>query len=222
MKDLDPLHLFLGVVVKYFDGSIQLRQSKYVAELIDNTEMTFAKVVATPLAQKHGLHESVGSLVETSFYRMIVESLQYLTLTRPDITHVVNLASQFVQNPKNGHLQGVKRIFSAEAEYRALASTSSEMTWIMHLLHDLVPLIESEKARQVRRLWCHNLGELPSPSEMVEKIVHRFAIKTVYNVANPMPHGKFTTLEGLVDMSTTIGGARWEGKTCALKIRFLP
>ena len=111
MKDLDPLHLFLGVVVKYFDGSIQLRQSKYVAELIDNTEMTFAKVVATPLAQKHGLHESVGSLVETSFYRMIVESLQYLTLTRPDITHVVNLASQFVQNPKNGHLQGVKRIF---------------------------------------------------------------------------------------------------------------
>ncbi|XP_027774330.1 uncharacterized protein LOC114078034 [Solanum pennellii] len=104
---------------------------------------------------------------------MIVGSLQYLTLTRPDITHAVNLASQFMQNPNNGHLQGcmdtqmligevlpqlgdqlqaiaganciswtskkqstVARS-SAEAEYRALASTASEMTWIMYLLHDL-------------------------------------------------------------------------------------
>uniref|UniRef100_A0A3Q7G3C3 Reverse transcriptase Ty1/copia-type domain-containing protein n=1 Tax=Solanum lycopersicum TaxID=4081 RepID=A0A3Q7G3C3_SOLLC len=30
---------------------------------------------------------------------MIVGSLQYLTLTRLDITHAVNLASQFMQSP---------------------------------------------------------------------------------------------------------------------------
>ncbi|XP_015078087.1 uncharacterized protein LOC107021877 [Solanum pennellii] len=200
MKDLGPLHFFLGVVVKYFNGSIHLSQSKYVSKLLDNTEMTFSKVVATPLAPKHGLHESVGSLVETSFYKMIVGSLQYLILTRPDITHVVNLASQFMQNPNNGHLQGVKRIFrlygysdadwggctttrrsttgysiylganciswtskkqstiarsSAEAEYRALASTASEMTWIMHLLHDLMVFL-----RSIPTLYCDNMSAL--------------------------------------------------------------
>ena len=44
--------------------------------------MTFAKAVATHLAQKQGLREVVGNLVKASFYIMIVGSLQYLTLTR--------------------------------------------------------------------------------------------------------------------------------------------
>ncbi|XP_015158295.1 uncharacterized mitochondrial protein AtMg00810-like [Solanum tuberosum] len=110
MKDLGPLHFFLGVEVKYFDGGIHFSQSKYVVELLDKAEMTLAKVVATHLAQNHGLHEVVGIMIDASFYRMIVGSLQYLTLTRPDITHAVNLPSQFMQNSNSEHLQMVKRI----------------------------------------------------------------------------------------------------------------
>ena len=41
---------------------------------------------------------------------MTVGSLQYLTLTRPNITHAVNLASQFMQSPNVEHFQGVKMI----------------------------------------------------------------------------------------------------------------
>ena len=104
MKDLGLLHFFLGIKVKYFDGGIHLRQSKYADELLDKTEMTFAKAVATPLAPKPGLLEAVGSLVGSSLYRMIVESLQDLNLTRPDITHAVNLANQFMENPNNVHI----------------------------------------------------------------------------------------------------------------------
>uniref|UniRef100_A0A3Q7IGW6 Reverse transcriptase Ty1/copia-type domain-containing protein n=1 Tax=Solanum lycopersicum TaxID=4081 RepID=A0A3Q7IGW6_SOLLC len=79
MNDLGPLHFFLKIEVKYFQGGIQLNQSKYVSELLAKTEMTLAKVVATLLAKKYGFHEVVG------------RSLQYFTLTRPIITHVVNL-----------------------------------------------------------------------------------------------------------------------------------
>ncbi|KAH0644975.1 hypothetical protein KY284_032859 [Solanum tuberosum] len=53
------------------------------------------------------------------------------------------------------------------------------------LAEQISPLIESEKARLVRRLWHHNLGELPSPSEMVEMIIDRFASKAVYNANKP-------------------------------------
>ena len=67
MKDLDPLHFFLGIEVNYFEGGIHLNQSKYGAEMLANTDMTFAKAVATPLARKHGLHEAVGSFVYASF-----------------------------------------------------------------------------------------------------------------------------------------------------------
>ena len=51
MKDLGPLHFFLGIEVNYFKGGIHLNQSKYGAEMLANTDMTFAKAVATPLAR---------------------------------------------------------------------------------------------------------------------------------------------------------------------------
>ncbi|XP_019265763.1 PREDICTED: uncharacterized protein LOC109243311 [Nicotiana attenuata] len=72
--------------------------------------MENVKTRHTPLAQKHGPQEAVGKAIDPSVYRSIVGSLQYLTLTRPDITHDVNLASQFMQNPNGMHLQAVKRI----------------------------------------------------------------------------------------------------------------
>ncbi|XP_015169201.1 uncharacterized mitochondrial protein AtMg00810-like [Solanum tuberosum] len=228
MKDLGPLQFFLGVEVKYFKGGIHLNQSKYAAELLAKTEMTLSKAIATPLAQKHGLHEAVGSLVDASLYKMIVGSLQYLTLTRPDITHPVKLASQFMQSPNTEHLQGVKRILryikstlhfglriisqspcrlygysdadwggctttrrsttcysiylgvnciswtskkqttvarsSVEAEYRPLASTAAEMTWILYLLHDPRVFL-----RSVPTLYCDNMSALYM---MVNPVMH--------------------------------------------------
>ena len=67
MKYLDPSHFFLGIEVNCFKGGIHLNQSKYGAEILAKTEMTLAKVVATPLARKNGLHEAVRSFVYESF-----------------------------------------------------------------------------------------------------------------------------------------------------------
>ena len=44
MKDLGPLHFFLGIEVNYFEGGIHLNQSKYGAEMLAKTEMTLANV----------------------------------------------------------------------------------------------------------------------------------------------------------------------------------
>jgi len=43
-------------------------------------------------------------------YRSLVGALQYLTITRPDITHTVNSVSQFMHAPNDHHFQAVKRI----------------------------------------------------------------------------------------------------------------
>ena len=64
----------------------------------------FGKSCSYSFGSKHGLYEVVESFVDASFYRMIVGSLQYLTLARPDITHAVNLASHFMQSPNIEHL----------------------------------------------------------------------------------------------------------------------
>ncbi|XP_022003360.1 uncharacterized mitochondrial protein AtMg00810-like [Helianthus annuus] len=47
---------------------------------------------------------------DLTFYRSLVGALQYLTITRPDISYAVNQVSQFLQNPSIDHLQNVKRI----------------------------------------------------------------------------------------------------------------
>ncbi|KAJ8534904.1 hypothetical protein K7X08_016632 [Anisodus acutangulus] len=53
------------------------------------------------------------------------------------------------------------------------------------LAEQISPLIESEKARLVKRLWHRDLRELPSPSEMVEIIIDCFASKAAYNANKP-------------------------------------
>ncbi|XP_049387930.1 uncharacterized mitochondrial protein AtMg00810-like [Solanum stenotomum] len=105
MKDLGKLSFVLSVEVIYFPNRIHLSQRKYANDLRKKVEMADAKEVSTPL-----VHEAIETPVDSTVYRSIIGSLQYLTLTRLDITHVVNLASQFIQNPNCVHLQVVKRI----------------------------------------------------------------------------------------------------------------
>lgn len=50
------------------------------------------------------------SFEDKTFYKSIVEALQYATLTRPEISFSVNKLSQFMQEPKEMHWERFKRI----------------------------------------------------------------------------------------------------------------
>ncbi len=43
-------------------------------------------------------------------YRHIVRSLIYMTITRPDLSYVVGVVSQFMQTPRKPHLDAVRHI----------------------------------------------------------------------------------------------------------------
>lgn len=49
-------------------------------------------------------------MLDLTEYRAIVESLQYLLLSRPDIAYVVNRLSQFMHQPTSEHWSCVKRL----------------------------------------------------------------------------------------------------------------
>ncbi|XP_060212165.1 uncharacterized mitochondrial protein AtMg00810-like [Lycium barbarum] len=219
MKDLGELHYFLGVQAIRSSNDLHLSQRKYISDLLLKFHMYTCKPVVTPLASRTTISLMDGELLsDPSEYRSMVGTLQYLTLTRPDIAYAVNLVSQFMHAPRNTHLHCVKRIFrylqgtlahglflrasssnslvvaysnvdwagcldsrrsttgfvvflgskliswrakkqptvsrsSTEAEYRAIAYTVAETSWIRHVLCELGLYL-----REPIRVLCDNVS----------------------------------------------------------------
>jgi len=202
MKDLGALHYFLGIEVKRAPDNLFLCQTKYAIDLLNRAHMLDCKPISTPLSLRpNGLLTDPILLSNPTEYRSLVGGLQYLTLTRPDITYATNILCQKMQQPTLADLQKLKRVLryikgtvdlgifihsrstmhlygysdadwagcadtrrsttgfctylgsnliswaakkqptvsrsSTEAEYRALASTTADLTWISFVLRDI-------------------------------------------------------------------------------------
>ncbi|KAK1628251.1 hypothetical protein QYE76_002566 [Lolium multiflorum] len=111
LKDLGPLHYFLGIeVVRRTDGFF-LHQRKYAHELLDRAGMLNCKPAATPVDTKSKLSATDGSLAtDASSYRSIVGALQYVTLTRPELQYAVQQVCLHMHAPRDPHWAAVKRI----------------------------------------------------------------------------------------------------------------
>ncbi|GJT84466.1 ribonuclease H-like domain-containing protein, partial [Tanacetum coccineum] len=168
IKDLGKLKYFLGVKVLETDNYLCLNQRKYCMELLLEYGMLACKPAKAPILdqskKKKDKNESDSALSNITCYQKIVGKLIYLTLTRPDIAHVVHCLSQFMYAPCQSHLklafhvlrylksspgtssnlvswkskkQYVLAKSSAKAEYRAINSVTCEVMWILKILKDL-------------------------------------------------------------------------------------
>ena len=111
LKDMGSLHFFLGIEVIPTRAGLFLSQHKYVCDLLANTSMSGAKDVSTPLSITHSLQLIDGTaVVDSSEFRRIIRRLQYLSLTRSDISFAVNKLSQFMHKPTTNHWTTTKRL----------------------------------------------------------------------------------------------------------------
>lgn len=93
IKDLGILHYVLGVEVIFSEEGNVLYQKKYIGELLQKTNMVQCKPVATPMSTSEKLSKESGkplSPEQATNYRSIVGALQYLNLTKLDISYAVN------------------------------------------------------------------------------------------------------------------------------------
>ena len=73
--------------------------------------MLGCKPIGIPLDKNFRLRADLGAKIEdVNMYRSMVGSLIYLTMTRLDLSYVVGLVSQFMQQPTKPHLDCIRRI----------------------------------------------------------------------------------------------------------------
>ncbi|XP_023760545.1 uncharacterized mitochondrial protein AtMg00810-like [Lactuca sativa] len=165
IKDLGCLNYFLGLEATHHPTGLFLSQTKYAHNIVTRAGLLNAKPMPTPLATNASLVSGGPLYEDPTHYLSLVGALQYLTITRPDISYAVNQVSQFLAAPTIAHFHAVKRLIryvkgtlsfgltfsrpptiklqptisrsSCESKYRAMANTTAEIIWITHLLQEL-------------------------------------------------------------------------------------
>ncbi|XP_071685020.1 uncharacterized mitochondrial protein AtMg00810-like [Lolium perenne] len=126
VKDLGKLHYFLGLEVTHDDTGLSLTQKKYSHDLLRHAGMLMCKTTTTPMSSSEQLTSVDGTLLsseDATEYRSLVGGLQYLTITRPDISYAVNHVCQYLHSPRDAHMTVVKRILR-------LLSAFSDADWV--------------------------------------------------------------------------------------------
>ena len=91
MKDLGLMHYFLGLEVWQIPEGIFLIQGMFAVEILKIFDMLDCKSMATPMdTNLNLLSDESSGLADMTQYRQIIESLMYLTNTRPDICFAMN------------------------------------------------------------------------------------------------------------------------------------
>ncbi|RVW12980.1 Retrovirus-related Pol polyprotein from transposon RE1 [Vitis vinifera] len=105
-KDLGKLKYFLGIEIAQSSSGVVLSQRKYVLDILEETGMLDCKPVDTPMDPNVKLVPGQGEpLGDPGRYRRLVGKLNYLTITRPDISFLT--PGQGVLYENRGHTQVV-------------------------------------------------------------------------------------------------------------------
>lgn len=87
-----------------------LSQSKYALSILQKGGMLDCRPCSTPSSLKPAPLDDDNPMTYPELYRTIVGSIQYLTITRPDISFAVNSVCQHMHRPLEKHFTAVKRI----------------------------------------------------------------------------------------------------------------
>jgi hypothetical protein len=108
MSMMGELTFFLGTQVKQ---STFVHQAKYTKDLMKKFNMAKLKPVSTLMSSVASLDpDEDGEVVDQREYRSMIDSLLYLTATRPDIQFTVGLCARFQSSPRSSHRTVVQRV----------------------------------------------------------------------------------------------------------------
>ena len=111
-----------------------------------------ASSVRTPMSSNVKLTvDLLGKSVDSSLYRSMIDSLLYLTASRPDISYSVGVCTRYQANPKESHMIALKRIINY------VKTTANFDVWYSKDINDVL-------ARYSNADWARNANDRKSTS----------------------------------------------------------
>ncbi|XP_020701300.1 uncharacterized protein LOC110113182 [Dendrobium catenatum] len=111
LKQLGQISLFLGIQVLQSTNGFFLSQQHYATKLLHDAGYADCNPATTPVtpSSKQDPTES-APFHDPTLYRQLAGSLQYLSITRPDIAFATNAVYQHMQKPTDKDFKALKRL----------------------------------------------------------------------------------------------------------------
>lgn len=109
---MESQSIFLGIEIARSNEGILLCHRKNALDLIEEHGLLGAKLTSTPIYYNHKITSAEDSdlLENSSMNRQLVGKLMYLTFNGLDIVYAIQILSQFMERPRNVHLQATYRV----------------------------------------------------------------------------------------------------------------
>jgi hypothetical protein len=98
---IGELSYFLGFQINQLKNETFMSQEKYIKDMLKKFGMEDAKGISTPMGTNGSLDiDASGNKVDQTMYRSMIESLLYVTPSRPNIMFSVCMCARFQASPR--------------------------------------------------------------------------------------------------------------------------
>jgi hypothetical protein len=108
---IGELNFFLGIQIKHSENEIFISQSKYDRDIVKKFSIEGKSRTRTPMSTSIKISlDFTSKHVDSILYKSMIESLFYITASRPDISFIVSVCARFQSNIKESHVTTFKEI----------------------------------------------------------------------------------------------------------------
>ncbi|XP_019191036.1 PREDICTED: uncharacterized protein LOC109185553 [Ipomoea nil] len=110
VRDMGVPSFFLSIETVPLSGGMLLSQQRYMKDILKRAGMVECKPVTTPVSSAKATADPVVPYADPTQYRSLVGTLQYLTVTRPNLSYDVYLLCQHMHAPTTADWASLKRV----------------------------------------------------------------------------------------------------------------
>nr|GEU91897.1 ribonuclease H-like domain-containing protein [Tanacetum cinerariifolium] len=132
MTDLGPLNYFLDISATRTTSGVFLSQTKYATKILEQAQILNCNPCRTLIDIEKKLGPEGSSVTDLTLYRILAGSLQYLTITRPDLSYAVQQLCLYMHDPQEPYFNDMKHVLrylrgTTDLGLQLFRSTTSEL-----------------------------------------------------------------------------------------------